>query len=112
MDHNSLRSALKPLWVAVVVSGVFLMGSASGGLAAEPASSYSPVVIKESFATIMERMKKEKPKVTARQMELLNKRYDLSNRPAKEATMTKGKAVQEGSGRNCRPARPGKSWRP
>jgi len=96
MDHNSLRSALKPLWVAVVVSGVFLMGSASGGLATEPASSYSPVVIKESFATIMERMKKEKPKVTARQMELLNKRYDLSNRPAKEATMTKGKAVQEG----------------
>ena len=54
MVHNKVRSALKPLLVAVVVSGVFLMGSSSGGQAAEPVSSYAPVVIKESFATIME----------------------------------------------------------
>jgi cytochrome c peroxidase len=33
----------------------------------------------------------------ARQMELLKTRYDLENRPAKGVTMTKGKAVQEGT---------------
>ena len=96
MVHNKVKVALKPLLGVIVVSGVFLMGSSSGGHAAEQVSSYAPVVIKEDFATIMARMKAEKPKVMARQMELLNKRYDLSNRPAKGVTMTRGKAVQEG----------------
>ena len=45
-------------------------------------SSYSPVVIKESFEAIMARMKAAKPEVMKRQMDLLNERYDLSNRPA------------------------------
>ncbi len=62
----------------------------------EVVSSYAPVVIKEPFAALMTRMKAEKPKVMARQMELLNKRYDLSDRPAKGVTMTRGKPVQEG----------------
>jgi cytochrome c peroxidase len=72
------------------------MGSSPGGYAAEKVSSYAPVVIKEDFATVMTRMKADKAKVMARQMELLNKRYDLSNRAAKGVTMTKGKVVQEG----------------
>jgi hypothetical protein len=59
-------------------------------------SSYSPVVIKESFATTMDRMKAAKPEVMERQMDLLNERYDLSNRPAKGVTMSRGKPVQEG----------------
>jgi cytochrome c peroxidase len=62
----------------------------------EPPSSYAPVVIKEDFATIMTRMKAEKPKVMDRQMKLLNLRYDLSDRPAKGVTMTRGKPIQEG----------------
>ena len=51
--------------------------------AAEPAktsSSYAPVVIKESFPDLLARMKAEKPEVMIRQMDLLNKRYDLSDR--------------------------------
>ncbi|MEW6388796.1 MAG: cytochrome B6 [Thermodesulfobacteriota bacterium] len=59
-------------------------------------SSYAPVVITEDFATILSQMKAQKPKVMARQQELLKQRYDLSDRPAKDVTMTKGKAVQEG----------------
>lgn len=62
----------------------------------ETPSSYSPVVIEEPFATTLNRMKAEKPKIMARQMELLKMRYDLSDRPAKGVTMTKGKPVQEG----------------
>ncbi len=64
--------------------------------AATPASSYSPVVIKEDFAVTMERMKKEKPQIMSRQMDLLKKRYDLSHKAAKDVTMSRGKAVQEG----------------
>ncbi|MBI5125307.1 MAG: cytochrome B6 [Planctomycetes bacterium] len=59
-------------------------------------SSYAPVVIKEDFATIMARMKTAKPEVMKRQMDLLNERYDLSNLPAKEVTMSRGKPIQEG----------------
>jgi len=58
-------------------------------------SSYSPVVIKESFEAIMARMKAAKPGVMKRQMDLLNERYDLSNRPAVGVTMSRSKPVQE-----------------
>jgi cytochrome c peroxidase len=60
-------------------------------------SSYSPVVIKERFQDTAKRMKSEKPEVMQRQTDLLNKRYDLSNRPAEGQMMSGGrKAVQEG----------------
>jgi cytochrome c peroxidase len=58
-------------------------------------SSYSPVVIKESFEKIMARMKAAKAEVMKRQMDLLHERYDLSNRPAAGVKMSRGKAVQE-----------------
>src|SRR4030042_291276 len=41
-------------------------------------------------------MKAAKPGVMKRQMDLLNERYDLSNRPAAGVKMSRGKAVQEG----------------
>src|SRR3989339_1978640 len=95
MGRYKMKFALTSVVVAIIAV-VFLIGAAAGEKGKEPVSSYSPVVIKENFATIMDRMKSEKPKVMARQMELLNKRYDLSDRKAKDVTMTKGKAVQEG----------------
>ncbi|MCL4504030.1 MAG: cytochrome B6, partial [Deltaproteobacteria bacterium] len=64
--------------------------------AQERETSYAPVVIKEDFNTIMNRWKAEKPKVEARQKELLEARYDLGNHPAKGIAMTRGKPVQEG----------------
>jgi cytochrome c peroxidase len=59
-------------------------------------SSFSPVVIDEPFSAIMNRMKGAKPQVLQRQMALLEQRYDLSNRPAKDITMTRGKPIQQG----------------
>ena len=60
-------------------------------------TSYAPVVIKESFKKVMDRMKAAKPEVMKRQMDLLNQRYDLSDRPAKGVMMSGGKkAIQEG----------------
>src|SRR6266852_27962 len=47
------------------------------------ASSYSQVVITESFDSIRTRMAKAKPEVMHRQKTLLEQRYDLADRPAK-----------------------------
>ncbi len=60
-------------------------------------SSYSPVVMKEPFTETMTRMQNAKPEVMQRQSDLLNQRYDLSNRPAEGVMMSGGtKPVQEG----------------
>lgn len=60
------------------------------------ATSYLPVDIKEPFASIMTRMKAAKPDVMKNHANLLSARYDLSNRPAKDATMSHEKPLQEG----------------
>lgn len=73
-----------------------LLGLAYAQQSGKRVSSYAPVVIQEDFGTIMSRMKAAKPEVMKRQMDLLNERYDLSNRPAGGVTMSGGKPVQEG----------------
>ncbi len=66
-------------------------------VAQEIKSSYSPAVIKEPLAKTLTRMNAAKPEVMKRQMDLLNDRYDLSNRPAEGVMMSGGtKVVQEG----------------
>jgi len=82
--------------LATVIGSFTLLGWAAASSAAEPPSSYAPVVVKEDFKTTRNRMSAEKPKVMARQKALLEERYDLGNRPAKNVTMSRGKAVQEG----------------
>jgi cytochrome c peroxidase len=86
------------LWTMVVtLSAVGIMTNvAYSQESAHKGSSYAPVDIKEEFAATMARMKKDKPAVMKRQLDLLNDRYDLSNRPAKGITMSRGKPVQEG----------------
>jgi hypothetical protein len=74
--------------------------------AAEKSSSYAPVDIKEDFQTILKRMNAEKPKLMKRQLDLLNERYDLGDRPAGDVAMFRGKllpgrrAHQTAQGRN------------
>jgi cytochrome c peroxidase len=59
-------------------------------------TSYAPVAITEDFDSIVARMKLAKPEVMKRQMDLLRERYDLSKRPARGVTMSRGKTIQEG----------------
>ncbi len=82
--------------LAILVVTFIAMGVAYAEGSGRGATSYAPVDIKEDFASIMARMKAAKPAVEKKHMELLNLRYDLSNRPAKGVTMSRGKAVQEG----------------
>jgi cytochrome c peroxidase len=69
-------------------------------LAQQPAakdSSYLPVVVKEHTQSIQDRMQSAKAEIMKRQMDLLQARYDLSDQPAAGATMSRGKAVQDGA---------------
>ena len=55
-----------------------------------------PLVKTEPLAQVIKRTEQEKPTFAKRHQDLLNLRYDLTNRPAPGATMSRGKAVQDG----------------
>ncbi|RKY22076.1 MAG: cytochrome B6 [Planctomycetota bacterium] len=59
-------------------------------------TSYSPVVQGESRSSVVRRMTAGKAAILARHRELLEQRYDLTDRPASDLTMSRGKAVQAG----------------
>lgn len=61
-----------------------------------PPNSYAPVVMTETFEAVSNRMIDAKDEVEGRHQDLLETRYDLSNRPAAGVTMSLGKPVQEG----------------
>jgi cytochrome c peroxidase len=61
-----------------------------------PETSYSPVVMEKSFDEIRGDYIKLKPKVERAQRELLERRYDLSNKGSAEVTMSRGKQIQTG----------------
>jgi cytochrome c peroxidase len=88
----------KRKWVLLgTVCGVLVSLLALGHTQEYAKQTYMPVVIKEDFQTTMKKDVADKPKFEKRQKELLEARYDLSNRPAKEVMMSGGrKAVQEG----------------
>jgi cytochrome c peroxidase len=91
------KKLIKARWTVfgIIFSLVLLLGVAFAQEMVK--TSYSPVDIKEPFSKIMARMKNAKAEVMQRQMDLLNERYDLSNRPVEGLMMSGGtKAVQEG----------------
>lgn len=59
-------------------------------------SSYMDVTVEASFDEIYKNGTTAKPKMMQRHRALLEERYDLSNRPVKGVTMTRGKPVQGG----------------
>ncbi|MFA7552628.1 MAG: hypothetical protein WCY88_00170 [Spongiibacteraceae bacterium] len=85
MYRNSLFT-LTPIALTLCISNAF----------AQPPSSYSPVVEAESFDKVKTRMEREKPGIETRFNDLLKQRYDLSDKPLKGVTMSRGKAVQGG----------------
>ena len=95
MRQRTLRYR-RLLWVKLLATLFIVLSVAYAQESGNQKSSYAPVDIKETFATIMARMKAAKPEVMKRQMDLLNDRYDLSDRPARGVTMSRGKPIQEG----------------
>lgn len=91
------RSKSRQNWIRLAtLVGILAIGVSHAQEQEKRRSSYAPVDIKEDFATIKAQKEAGKAEVMKRQMELLNERYDLSDRPAKGITMSRGKAVQEG----------------
>jgi cytochrome c peroxidase len=72
-----------PGWKAVTVVAALAIGAAAG--AAD-----------EDFPSLVKRLQSDKPVFAKRHQDLLQTRYDLSDRPAKGTTMARGKPVQEG----------------
>jgi cytochrome c peroxidase len=90
----------KRLWsvlaaCAVAGGAIVWMGPTLAQSPDKKPSSYSPV-IEEKFDVVFARMSADKPKVMKRQMDLLAERYDLGNRPAQGAKMSRSKPIQEG----------------
>ncbi len=90
----------KSLGVMALTSGIFSFAFADEAppktTNTSVPSSYMPVVINETFASILQRMSSAKQAINDRQQELLKQRYDLSNNPSKTAKMSNGKPIQEG----------------
>ncbi len=82
------------VWAVLALAGLFVACLAYAQERGQ--TSYMPVDIKESFSSIMSRMTAAKPQIEKEHTDLLNERYDLSNRPAQGVTMSRGKPVQEG----------------
>lgn len=58
--------------------------------------SYAPVDIHEDIASTIQRMSAAKPDIMKKHMDLLNQRYDLSDKSDANAKMSRGKPVQSG----------------
>lgn len=91
----AIKKKRKSSWAVTCL----VIGAMANGVAAQEApkntSSYMPVDTDLDFASKAKTMQADKPKVMARQKELLSKRYDLADRPS-NVKMSKGKPIQEG----------------
>jgi cytochrome c peroxidase len=95
-NSSSFRNGIMGWVLALGLISIFMSCSQTVQAQEKPPSSYAPVVITEDFDKIVTRMSAAKPKIDERQAALLQQRYDLTDKPAKGVTMSKGKAVQEG----------------
>ncbi len=82
------------LSMAGAVVAAMVCGAAA---AAEVPNSYAPVVDRETFDAVRDRMTKEKPAIEARFRALLEQRYDLTDKPVSGVTSSgRGKPIQGG----------------
>ena len=75
----------RKMWLAGIVVAIpvfFAMYAASADEKAPAPTSYSPVVITEPFEQVVARMEAAKAAIQQRQADLLQERYDLSDKPA------------------------------
>jgi cytochrome c peroxidase len=79
--------------IVSVTSVSLLAGLASAQQPPPPQTQAAPP---EDFPALVKRLQREKPAFAKRQKDLLEARYDLADRPADGAAMSKGKPVQAG----------------
>ncbi len=94
MVSNSWKAGIAFALSLVAVLSLKPQDSASPNVPVK--SSYQFPVAEESFLAMFRRTSAEKPDVRNRQMNVLNERYDLSDRPSSTTKMSRGKPVQAG----------------
>jgi cytochrome c peroxidase len=77
-----------PVWKWSVLIALPAMAVAAGVGLSQPGP--------EDFEVVRQRMEMAKPAVQKKQSDLLSERYDLSDRPTKVVTMSRGKPLQAG----------------
>jgi len=85
--------------IAVALSLAIVLGIKAqdqGTVTVPVKSSYQFPVAEEDFPSFFKRISADKPEVRNRQMNVLNERYYLSDRPDPNAKMSRGKPVQAG----------------
>jgi cytochrome c peroxidase len=94
MSHKVITGSMLTLTVALAI---FMCRQSLGVAWADDQkqSSYTSVV-EGNFDAVMKKMSAEKPAIMARQMKLLEERYDLADRPASGVTMSRSKSIQSG----------------
>jgi cytochrome c peroxidase len=93
--HRKAAALALGLVIVGMVAGARAMQGAGAEAADPPVSSYISVN-EEDFRTVFARMRAAKAEVEKRQRDLLASRYDLSDRPVADASMSRGKAIQGG----------------
>jgi cytochrome c peroxidase len=94
MVSNSWKAGIAFVLSLVAVLSLKPQDSASPSVPVK--SSYQFPVAEESFLAMFKRTSAEQPDVRIRQMNVLNQRYDLSDRPSSTTKMSRGKPVQAG----------------
>lgn len=95
------RTAARALTATLLVifTTAHAQTSNTGPSDADPArgqTSYMPVAQEKPFSEVFKEMSAAKKDITSRQDKMLKSRYDLSKKPVKGVTMTRGKPVQGG----------------
>ncbi len=97
LDRWPIRNVLFLLVLCLAATGLERAQQRKPDIPPRGDSSYTPVNITESFEQIEARMSREKAAIMKRQMDLLEQRYDLSDRPARGVTFSdRPKPIQEG----------------
>ncbi|QBQ56604.1 cytochrome B6 [Nitrosococcus wardiae] len=89
------KSIPRPQGIAVAL-GLVLLGCGGILASAKQPTIYMPVAIEKDFDEVRKQDLADKPKIMERQQALLERRYDLQDRPSTTITMSGGKPVQEG----------------
>jgi len=90
MIHRPAGATRATIVLITTIGLSFLVASA------DQPSSYAPVDIHQDIETTIKKMSAAKAEIMKRQMDLLNERYDLADKPTQGVTMSRGKAVQAG----------------
>lgn len=91
----------RPQFNAVTAGGILIAAAVATvlivpGFAQQKPTSYAPVTGIDDFAAVKARMEAARAEIEQRHANLLAERYDLSDRPAKDASSSRGRPIQEG----------------